>query len=104
MAHHQGNLWLLQDEGTNSETGIVSTCPLCLGSQTGAVSMATKGGLDLLISFSLDTYEPWIKGGGEEGSHWSPSVLDPIMVITESLEDSQMGVENSLEPRVRIFE
>lgn len=93
------------NEGTNSETGIVSTCPLCLGSQTGAVPMATKGDLDLFISFSLDTsHEPWIKGGGEEGSHWSPSVLNPIMVITDSLEDSQMGVESSLEPGVRIFE
>lgn len=66
--------------------------------------MATKGGLDLLISFSLDTYESWIKGGGEEGSHWCPSVLNPKMVITDSLGDSQMGVETSLEPEVRIFE
>lgn len=67
--------------------------------------MATKGGLDPLISFSLDTsHESWIKGGGEEGSHWSPSVLNPKMVITDSLGDSQMGVKSSLEPEVRIFE
>ena len=59
--------------------------------------MATKGGLDLLISFSLDTcHESWIKGGGKEGSHLSPSVLKSKMVITDSLGDSQMGVESSL--------
>lgn len=79
-----GNLCLLWDQGTTPVTGIVPICPLCLDSQAGAVSMVTKGGLGLPLSFSLNLPQgSWVKGGEKEGFHWS-SILELLIAIREN--------------------